>query len=870
MNIVNKLTIRSLRQNKRRTLVTIIGVVISVAMITGVATLAVSFLELMKKQTITNEGEWHVGYANVNGSQLEAIKKDNNIRSIVLTREAGYAALEGSDNPNKPYLFIKEFNETGFERFPIQLAEGRLPQAANEVVISKEMAKTAKVDYKIGDKLALDVGYRSGKPKEDGLEVRYDQSTPLERTEAGVVEQLVPVQKATYTIVGTIERPEWEPTWAPGYTIISYLDENTINDQSTAIAYVALKKVGKSLYADAAQLANEMGLKKDSVSFHNSLLRYYGVSNNENLRNMMYYLAGIIMTVIIVGSVSLIYNAFAISVSERSRYLGMLASVGATKRQKRNSVFFEGVIIGAISIPIGFVCGLLGIGITFKFINSTIQSALGLTETLSVVVTPLTVATACAVSILTIFISTYIPARRASRISAIDAIRQSTDIKLTGKAVRTSSLIRKLFGMEAEIGLKNLKRNKRKYQATVFSLVISIVLFLSVGYFTDNLKKSLGLSQDGVNFDIRVMLESGNPEKNADMIAAVASMQTVEKYSVMKSIDLQAWVNEANVSDEIKKRALLYDDVLTEGRFNYYISVHALDDHSLEAYAKQVGADWKRLADPDHPSAIVIDKIKYEDEAAGKYVETKAIRIAIGDTLDLFSYDYENEKESEATPVKVAALTDQHPMGVFDAGVGNLNIVVSDRVIHQFIDMKSGDYITPSIYLTSSDPMKTQQDIEEMKRDQVYLYNYYKSRQQEQQMILLMSVFTYGFILLITAISVANIFNTISTSIALRKREFAMLKSIGMTPKGFNKMINYESVFYGMKALLYGLPISVLVMYLVHRSLMNSFSYPFELSWFNIGTVIVAVFIIVTVAMLYSSSKVKKENIIDALKQENI
>jgi putative ABC transport system permease protein len=136
--------------------------------------------------------------------------------------------------------------------------------------------------------------------------------------------------------------------------------------------------------------------------------------------------------------------------------------------------------------------------------------------------------------------------------------------------------------------------------------------------------------------------------------------------------------------------------------------------------------------------------------------------------------------------------------------------------------------------------------------------------------MMLMSVFTYGFIVLITAICMANIFNTISTSIALRKREFAMLKSVGMTPKGFSKMLNYESLFYGVKSLLYGLPLSIVIMYLIYNSVGYTFSYSFTLPWSSILFVIGAVFVMVISAMLYSSSKIKQDSIIDALKQENI
>lgn len=209
-------------------------------------------------------------------------------------------------------------------------------------------------------------------------------------------------------------------------------------------------------------------------------------------------------------------------------------------------------------------------------------------------------------------------------------------------------------------------------------------------------------------------------------------------------------------------------------------------------------------------------------------------------------------------------------MGVHSAMVGGINIIVSEQVFDKLTNDTMSKDIQSRLNLNSTDPLATQQAIEEMKERNIYVQNVYQNRQNSEQMIMLMSIFTYGFIALITLISIANIFNTISTSISLRKREFAMLKSVGMTPNGFNKMINYESVFYGIKSLLYGLPISIVIMYLIYRSMMSSFSYGFTLPWMSILCVIAAVFIIVSAAMLYSSSKVKKENIIDALKQENI
>jgi putative ABC transport system permease protein len=856
-----------LKQNRRRTLVTIIGVIISVAMVTAVATLGFSFMELMKKQSISTNGEWHVQYGDVTKAQLETIQKDDATKTLVISSNLGYAPLEGGQNENKPYWYIKAYNAAGFKQFPIELLEGRLPKAINEVVISEEIAKNAKVNHKIGETLTLDIGERvtkddkkSGQPLSQNERLRIEDDT--------LTETLIHKQPMSYTIVGVIKRPTWEPTWSPGYTTLSYVDESLIAADERVTATVVLNKVDSSIYSHAEELAHEN--KIDSISYNNSLLRYYGVTNNDGLRNTLLSMSVIVMVVIIIGSVSLIYNAFAISVSERARHLGMLSSVGATKRQKQNSVFFEGMIIGLISIPIGIICGIAGIGITFIFINSMIQDVLGITEKLMLVVTPISLLIACAVSMLTIFISTYLPARRASKISAIDAIRQTTDVKLSGKNVKTSKFVRKLFGIEAEIGLKNLKRNKRRYQATVFSLVISIVLFLAVSSFTSNLRKSVELSQDGLNYDIQVYMGIEDAQKVDRLTKSISTLPNITEYNVVKDLSLSSWIDEKYMAKQLHEIVQRDKSILKNGKYPYYIQINALNEQSLKTYAETVGANYEQLKDPDQMAAIVIDTVTYEDEVTKKIVETKALHSEIGQKLDLIYTDWDTEKETNLTPVEIVALTDKRPMGIHPALVGGLNIIVSEQVFDQLTNDSMSKDIQSRLNLNSSDPLATQQAIEDMKERNVYVQNLYQNRQNSEQMIMLMSIFTYGFIALITSISIANIFNTISTSISLRKREFAMLKSVGMTPKGFNKMINYESIFYGLKSLFYGLPISLVVMYLIHRSMMNSFSYGFAIPWVSLAYVIVAVFIIVSSAMLYSSSKVKKENIIDALKQENI
>ncbi|OCT15452.1 cell division protein FtsX [Paenibacillus pectinilyticus] len=856
MNIINKLTLRHLLQNKKQTLVTLIGVIISVAMVMAVTTLGSSFLGLMQKQTIVDYGKWHVMYKDVNTNQLEAIKHDAATNELIISKDHGFALLQGSQNINKPYLFIKAYNAQGFKNFPIALSQGRLPQRADEVVLSDAIATNAKVTYKIGDRLTLNVGQRSNTadPSDKDL-VQNDQ---LRMNNGSSTETLTQTTTESYTVVGFIKRPVGEQTWAPGYSVFTYVDESMMDTNPTVDASVVVKKVNDAVFTHAKDVAmtNDIG----SFKTNDSLLRYFGVMGG-GLGQTYNSLLVIVMLVIVIGSISLIYNAFAISVSERSRYLGMLSSVGATRRQKRNSVFFEGAVIGLCSIPIGVICGLVGIGITFYFVNTSLVGALGFSEKLTVIVTPLSLFITCAISIITIFISTYLPAQKASKISAIDAIRQTTDIKLTSRTVKTSKLTKRLFGIEAEFGLKNLKRNKRRYYATVWSLVISIVLYLSVSFFTSNLQRSLDLSQKGYNFDIEVVKSGENLTIDERLLQSIVSLEGVTDYSLIQRMnDGFTWVNGGTIPTHVKNY-LTYQN----GLYKYNLSVNALSEEKLRAYAKQIGADYTKLADPDHPSAIIIDATLYSDEK-DKFIETNGIGAKAGEQLDLVFAD-ENEKET-INKVELAAVTDQFPMGIV-RGSFQVNLVVSEQVFDQLAKRNKDARAYSGIYLNSKDPLKTQQDIEEMK-DNLSVMNIFQDRKLSEQKITLISVFVYGFVALITAVSMANIFNTISTSIALRRREFAMLRSVGMTPKSLNTMLNYESIFYGLKALSYGLPISGVIMVLIYRSFMHSFSYGFRLPWTSMLYVIVAVFVMVSLSMFYASAKVKKANIMDVLKQENI
>lgn len=861
MNIVNKVTLRHLKKNKRRTLVTIFGVIISVAMITAVASLGISFIDMQQRDAISYNGNWHFAVKDVDREQIKAIYDDDNTDSVGIIDELGFAPLN-----TKRYLYVRAMDETAMEQMQVKLIEGKLPTNGNEVVISEEL-KGEDFPYQIGDTIELDIGERYAINDEENRPLVQDES--VYEGEDGIEEELHNQEKQSFKIVGEIEAPLWDSPWSAGYTVLSYTDGLSLTEIDGA--YVNVKKLRHSLFDDLEKLREDLDINAENMGTNTPLLDTYLISINSGMVAALSGLLTVIIVIIMVGSIVLIYNAFAISVSERSRYLGMLSSVGATKRQKRNSVLFEGLVIGLISIPVGIGAGLLGIGVTLHFISEMLLSA-GFNSNIRLVVTPPIFIIAIAVSLLTIMISAWIPAVRASKITAIDAIRQAKDVKLTKKKIKTNRFVQKLFGYEAEIALKNLKRNKKRYHVTVFSLMISIILFLSVGFFTNTLTKSYELQSEEQNYDISIQEYSGD-NKLADLYPAIETMEGVKESIIYQKLEFPAQIPEEIAGDAKEGR---YDsngseEMAGEG-MGYTMTLIGLPSKEWDDYLHENDIS---AASGEQQPAILVNTVSYMDEY-NKYVETEMLHVNEGDQLSFRQEYYIEEKDdwelSDSEELELIGLTDNFPMGYFFTSSNTLFVIVNEQTFNELMEnLPNSHDKSLEAFLTSDDPYQVQEDIEELESgNSLEIWNIYAFQQQDKQLTLALSVFIYGFITLITLISIANIFNTISTSVALRKREFATMKSIGMTPKAFRKMIRFESLFYGIKSLIYGLPISFVVMYWIHLQTRSAFEYRFQLPWVYIGIVILAVFIIVGAAMLYSTSKLKKDNIVETLRQENI
>lgn len=875
MNIMNKITLKGLLKNKTRTIVTIIGVILSTSMFTAVTTFISSLQNYVIEFTIAEEGSWHGSFYDIGEEEYISLMDKEKLGDIALTRKLGYGVLEGGINQYKPYLRMIAVDEKAFELLPIRLIDGRLPHNNNEILVSDHIRSNGGVEYSIGDEIYLELGDRVL----DNGTIVTNQDAYIMGDNDEIIESLDVKTSGSYKVVGISKRlsSEFESYSEPGYSLITMMDKEDM-ESSNLNAYVKVNSPQNTIEL-VESLAQELNI--DKYNINSELLRYMGISDNSGFNRVLYSLASVLTALIMLGSISLIYNSFSISLSERVKQFGMLSSVGATAKQRRNSVFFEAVVIAGIGIPLGVLAGIAGIGTTLYLLRSQLSSFLPneYSVILSLSVSVGSVIAAVLIAIATILISASIPARRSKKISAMDAIRQTSDIKLTSKKVKTSKLTRKLYGLEGVIALKNLKRNRRRYRSTVISLFISVVLFVSASSFGMYLKDSVNDVYENTDYDLAFYnyqySSKARAEIDKDMYKDILALDEVQEGSIIKKMNANINLDKEYVSD-VHYSNMLEFGLINEGEaLNVEAIINFVDHDTFIEYLDEIGLEEEKVNKKDRPSSIVIDKQHYYNSKEERYNNIKLLK---DDPLDSFTMEYVDENNlNKELEIEIAAVTDVAPFGLDDYTYMNVLTVIIDESLlaTSYVDLQDQWY-TETMQISADNPIAAEESIKKILMEDEDLFNTLsianvaEQIQVSRNIITIINVFAYGFIVLISLITIANVFNTISTNVNLRRREFAMLKSVGMTDSSFNKMLNYECIFYGLKALLYGLPVSIGVTYLIYRSVESGVDMPFYLPTSSILISILSVFLVVFISMMYSMSKIRKENILDGLKNENL
>ena len=835
MKVLNDLSIQDLKLNKKRSIVIIIGIILSTALICGVAGLVTSFQKTMVNTAKEGQGNYHTIFYNVPKEELKYIEENREVKDYFLSEELGYSYLPNHKNVEEtPIVNVISMNDKFIENMSVKVKEGRLPENDTELAISTRINAKFNTNYKVGDTITLNI---------NETEQNMENGTTK-----------------TYKIVGIIERPvlaieSYDVDW---FTAITKM-QNINKKANIAVLYNKPKD-----YIKNTETINNITKTENKVN--KELLAYEGTSLDDETLKTIYGLGAFIIGIVLVSSVFVIRNGFEISITERLKQYGMLSSIGATKKQIKKSVYFEGFILGLIGIPLGIISGVFAIYILVNVVNYILKDYISKGTLLTFSISWIAIAISVFVAIITIWLSCKKSAQKASKVSPIEAIRNSEDVKLKAKKVKCPKIITKVFKTGGESAYKNLKRSRKKYRTTVISIIVSIVIFISISSFIQYGFKMSEAYYTEMNYNYMVFVQENENEDNKEelkkykILEDISKLPDVGEYSINKSNVLTMNMDEKHKSElteyvkEIKERFYYEENGVRIDEIN----VISLNKEAYERYVSKIGGDYDKYKN----GAILIDK-NINTNNDGKKIQGNIYTWKKGDIITVKINDTQYN-------IEILAKTEEIPAGVNILYNPDAFIIVSEDFINKV------GYKTIALYSNSKDAYKLDEEIKQYKQENnltdntIQTFNMEESARAENAVVLVISIFLYGFIGVITLIGITNIFNTITTNMNLRKKEFAMLKSIGMTKKEFNRMIRLESIFYGLKSLIIGIPIGIILSYGMYTIFRNNMEMEYVLPYKSIVISIVFVVIIIGIIMKYSMSKINKQNVIETIRNDNI
>lgn len=948
MNLMNTLTLKNLKLNRKRTIVTIVGIILATALLSALVTLVSSFQYSMIEYQKQKDGDFHVKFSGVKMSELSEFKNNRNIESTFETMGMGFAKLDGCKNEDKPYAYVMATDEAGFEKGCFNLIEGRMAKNEDEIVIPRHLKTNGRIDIKVGDEITLDIGKR------------YDSNTESVISENCAYEHdaetLTDTVTKHYKVVGIMERPGYgmEDYSAAGYTFVTYSDELAAIDNGTKsekseadttltvysrYTQKALRNkdavtadiigVDEKLFEKANNSSVEMSAEesdrflkemenaKYDIYMNGYLISYECVFPIDGSFKALFTVAAVVALIIILTSVYCIKNSFNISITEKIRQYGMLASVGATRRQIKSSVKTEAAMLGVVGIPVGTMSGILASLILVKVVNAL--SAGWLNFALSFHTSLPALILAVIMSIATIYFSATGSARRAAKVTPLEAIRNTKEIKIKSAKLKTPAIIGRIWGIGGVISYKNIKRNNKKYRTTVTSIVICSVTFIVISYFMSLAFGMVEMSYASTDYNIGIGMSYKKDIDIEKLTKLVSGIEGVDDYLVGAGYDFD--VDNPEYTKEYGEYCRqLYGESEDDSQM-FLITV--LDDESYDKYASDAGIKNATAG------AILVNKGTFDvyNENSLKYVkkEMELYKYKAGDTIecgynvyDDTSSDYnaaegdtesntddnnavEGDTESgtednsgyvdeetinngvrKTLDVTIAGVTDKVPIGYKSYSYATLLFMNQKGFESLWADGKSNElkqrYVSYSAYVVAENADEYQDTFEketegnpEYSQISFSVSNLDKQMRDEKSLFTLLGVFAYGLIVVIALIGITNIINTLSTGMELRSREFATLRSIGMTDKQFVGMVRLESVFISVKALVIGVPLGILISYLL-CVMMNRMddAIIYEPPYKAIILCIVVVIMLIYAIMKLSMTKLRHNNIIETIKNENL
>jgi len=840
---------RYLKQQRKRTILTIVGIILSVALISALGTMGQTLKDNLIQNEINENGSFHFGYSAPTPEIYETLQKH-----LLVDQLGYYRTGESEEIGDAIYVTVGEADAAGLSLMPVHVGEGRLPSAPGEIVLEKWIAERLPRSPKPGDSVTL--SNPDGKPTE-------------------------------YRVVGLLnnERKSQLDGSSKAYAFAGEETKKTIDERT--MLFLTLKKG-----VDINKQFDEFK-KLDKNMFSNfELLALLGESADDNLNKVLQIIFGTLIGLVVLSTVAVIYNAFHISVLERVRQFGLLRTLGASPGQIRNLVLREATVLSVIGVPLGLIVGWFGLWLALWLMTEAGLKIM-MMETFELTFHWWIMGGSFALGFVAVYLAALLPARKASSVSPVDAAKGAGGIvRETYRRFRIPSLL-SVAGIEGRMAANNIRRNKTKFRITTFSIVISILLFIVFHYFTQQMLSMTTTTNenDKTAFQMTrsaLIDQEGNLDKDPaklfpeEIVNEIAGLPGVYgAYGIYSSMGLTASVPEAKFNpDVVEKSQLVYEKKKVEGEERIEIPAWVVlyDEARLREAAKYLVAG---TANPDklarEDGVVIVQTVKPLLKNGKKREFMELTRYRVGDRIPI--QVVQEDGQPAVREMTVSGILSESPFGA-SYEESRLKVIATKPTYAKLLEADAGEYppsdFHPERYGVEV-AMKDGADAEpiRVKLNEIARFNpgmrlidYAENQKEARNFNVQMKIFVYGFIVVIGLIGSLNIINTVQTNLLLRRREIGLLQAVGMTMGQIRRMASAEGLWFGVIGSFWGIALGSGFCYFLYRQLNEVQGFAFVFPW---GASLIACAAALFVGLFSVQGplrRMEKANLLEELREE--
>ncbi|MFR8548053.1 MAG: FtsX-like permease family protein [Lachnospiraceae bacterium] len=908
-NIVFYVTRQYMKKNRCRTATTFAGIVLMVLLMTCVfigRDTGVKYLEALASQ---KNGRYHASVYDISETEYQEILRLPYVKQTAASAGLGSTVFELSANEERPYLNIKGYTKNCYEWMNISLAEGRLPENESEIAVSRSAVEDGS-SMKLGDRIDAEFFERSitGIGRDGGTTYFPFSGLSIQSGDTMDVPENFPYygendsfqenhrytgEQKQYEIVGIIEPPAYESGVAAGYTALTTLTtEQVLGRDSFNLSVI----FDQELLPDTYFQDWEKMFPDCEVETNDLLLAFSADSSDTTINLVVRYMTVLFTLLIMAVSVVLIYNVFHMSFRERSRYLGMLCSVGATGRQKRSSIYYEACYLLLLGLPLGIFLGIGVVWIAMTAFRPLLVQFMNIgygAETLAVQVqiSIKNLAAVSALSILTVLLSAYLPARRIGRIGPIESIRGNTERK--SRTYRTSRRAIGLLGAQGLLAWNTLNRRSQKIRSVARAAAVFLVLLAVTAFGSESLHQVM-----------EKKLQSGglrmNPE-SCDYILQAYGSALGGAYEALKEEivrdpgveSVQEWYLAMFIGNV---EAGVYSEEYWEASYDIFNSYHhgtlsretfekqwknptpavnmiSVDGDIFGEMAKACGIDPDTL---EENSVLVLNEGEFSTDNVGVmgmepdryryYHVDNMTSLHPGDELPVQFYsDQKGEYVTRKLSIVGYAKTAQLEKYLSGAGDYYLWIITGPSVGRDVMeltkDAEGAPYMTPELHIRlngkETDLIQRLSQLSDLQEGAFYLTESGYIQSIEHAVVALADGLLLSFVILSSLICLLNLFNSVRGWMAGSIREYAVLRSVGMTKGQMRQMLLLQCGGIILRAVLLALLGSGLLIAVIYNGMTVIFGN--LVLQFPLLLFVLAVLLVGIVLAVFSFWSLKKE-----------